>query len=125
MGSRMKGAVVTTTSNEVARSLLKSSKYRARLAGLPHTLQLSDVVIPELCPVLGLPLRKTLGRQGPHSPSLDRLDPAQGYVPGNVVVVSWRVNALKKDATPHELVRIASYYSQLMDRYDKPRTRPR
>ena len=112
------GAVATTTSNEVARTLLKSSKYRAKRDGIRHTLTLADIVVPERCPVLGLLLRKTKGRQGPNSPSLDRLNPRLGYVRGNVLVVSWRANAIKKDATPRELALVGSFYTQL--NYGKP-----
>jgi hypothetical protein len=111
--------VATTTSNEVARTLLKSSKYRAKLNGLRHTLTLADIVVPERCPVLGLPLRKTKGRQGPNSPSLDRLNPRLGYVPSNVLVVSWRANEIKKNATPRELAAVGSFYTQLLAHHAK------
>lgn len=103
----------TTTSDEVARSLLKSSRYRAKRDGIRHSLTLADIHVPERCPVLGLRLRKTKGRAGPASPSLDRIDPRRGYVPGNVVVVSWRANEIKKDATVQELELVACFYQQL------------
>jgi len=102
-----------TTSNEVARSLLKSSRYRAKRDGIRHTLTLADINVPERCPVLGMRLRKTKGRAGPSSPSLDRINPRRGYVRGNVVVVSWRANEIKKDATVHELELVARFYQQL------------
>ncbi|MDM0006464.1 hypothetical protein QTI51_09510 [Variovorax sp. J22G73] len=103
----------TTRSNEVARLLLKSSKYRAKKNGLRHTLTLTDIHVPTHCPVLGLRLRPSSGRAGPNSPSLDRINPRRGYVPGNVVVVSWRVNELKKNATLAEMRNVAAFYTQL------------
>jgi hypothetical protein len=45
--------------------------------------------------------------------SLDRIDNTKGYVPGNVVVVSYRANRIKSDATAQELLRIARFYAQL------------
>lgn len=52
------------------------------------------------------------GRMGPRpdSPTLDRLDNTKGYVRGNVIVVSYRANRLKSDATIYELRRLAEFY---------------
>jgi hypothetical protein len=73
-----------------------------------------DIVIPLHCPVLGLPLYRNSGgaAQGPNSPSLDRIDPALGYVQGNVKVISSRANAIKSNASPEELLRVAAYYQE-------------
>jgi hypothetical protein len=66
------------------------------------------MVIPDTCPLLGIRLEKNK-RKGPKatSPSLDRIDPGQGYVAGNVWVISYRANAIKNDASPEELEMIA------------------
>jgi hypothetical protein len=40
-------------------------------------------------------------------PTLDRVDPVCGYVPGNVWVISWRANRLKQDASLDELRMLA------------------
>ncbi|SKB50487.1 hypothetical protein SAMN05660880_01353 [Luteibacter sp. 22Crub2.1] len=71
-------------------------------------------MIPLHCPVLGLPLYRNSGgaAQGPNSPSLDRIDPALGYVQGNVKVISSRANAIKSNASPEELLRVAAYYQE-------------
>jgi hypothetical protein len=69
-------------------------------------LKKSDIVIPACCPLLGIPLFQMRGRAGPNSPSLDRIDPTKGYVPGNVWVISWRANQIKPDATLQELKQI-------------------
>ncbi len=100
----------------VARTLLRNSKYRAKRDGLRHTLTLSDIAVPSHCPVLGVRLKTSSGRAGPNSPSLDRIDSSKGYVPGNVVVVSWRANEVKKDASLEELERICSFYQHIADR---------
>ena len=37
------------------------------------------------------------------SASLDRIEPARGYTPDNVWVISWRANHIKADASLGEL----------------------
>lgn len=96
---------------DVARNMLRLARYRAKRDGLPCTLKLADISVPSHCPVLGIPLVPTRGRPGPGSPSLDRIRPEAGYVPGNVVVVSNRVNVLKRDAAIEEMKMLANFYS--------------
>jgi hypothetical protein len=43
------------------------------------------------------------------SPSIDRFDPPKGYILGNVVLICWRCNNLKRNATPDELEGIARW----------------
>jgi hypothetical protein len=80
---------------------------------LPFNIDISDVVIPEFCPILGM--RITSGEKGFHnaSPSLDKRDPIKGYVKGNVAVISFRANLLKRDGTIAEFERILAYMKQL------------
>lgn len=77
-------------------ALLHRAKKRAARYGLPFALPLSAVVIPDRCPALGLPMVVGQGRL-PQSPSLDRIDPAKGYVGGNCRVISDQANRLKGD----------------------------
>lgn len=97
----------------VGARLVQAAKRRARDLGIECSIRLDDVVVPERCPVLGVPLVVNRGTCGPDSPTLDRIDPAKGYVPGNVLVVSLRANTIKNNATPHELLRVASFYAPL------------
>lgn len=84
--------------------LWSAARQRARRGGIEFTISRQDVVIPERCPVLGIELNVTeRGRMRPDSPSLDKIDPTKGYVPGNVWVISWRANRMKSDASPTEL----------------------
>lgn len=93
--------------------MLQNARTRARVAGVPITITVEDIVVPTHCPILGLPLYRTTGSKGggPHSPSLDRIEPSLGYVPGNVLVISNRANRLKSDASIEELRAIASFYA--------------
>jgi hypothetical protein len=92
--------------------MLASARERAKKQGLPFDIELADIVIPEVCPLLGIPLVSGLckGKKGPtpESPSLDRLRPELGYVKGNVWVISHRANGIKHNATPDELKLIAA-----------------
>ncbi|WP_410212326.1 hypothetical protein [Phenylobacterium sp.] len=92
--------------------MLSNARSRAKRAGVPCTITVEDIVVPSHCPVLGIPLARRLGRKGgcDQSPSLDRIVPELGYVPGNIVVVSRRANRIKNDASIDELRAIADFY---------------
>ena len=90
--------------------LWSSCRARARRQGVEFSLQVSDIVIPDVCPVLGIKLDTRLSRRGDSRASVDRINPSGGYTPDNTVVVSWRANRLKSDATLDELARICVFY---------------
>jgi hypothetical protein len=90
-------------------AMIHSAKRRAKINGLPFNLAPEDFVIPAMCPVLGIPLKVGTLKQGPSSPTLDRIIPARGYVKGNVRVISWRANDLRRDASADELEAVARY----------------
>ena len=83
--------------------MLRNSKSRATKEGLPHSITLEDIQIPSICPILGILLNFDNEKQADNSPSLDKIDPRMGYVPGNVWVISMRANRLKSNATPDEI----------------------
>jgi hypothetical protein len=95
------------------RRLLIRAKCNAKRKGVPFNLCVDDIQIPEFCPVLGLKLVVSVSGKSDASPSLDRIIPALGYVRGNVIVVSWRANELKSDATAEELRKIADFYQHI------------
>jgi len=91
---------------EPEKVILTRTRSRAKRRGVPFNLRLADIHVPDACPVLGIPIiLGPVGKKGgaPNSPSLDRIDPDQGYVQGNVRVVSNRANTLKNNATIEEL----------------------
>lgn len=95
--------------------MLQAAKSRAKRDGMPFNLELSDIVIPERCPVLGIWLESKIG-SGSHaaSPALDKLIPELGYVKGNVHVISTKANLIKQDATPDEIFLVAQWFAQQM-----------
>lgn len=90
--------------------MFSAAKRRARLENIPFDIEESDVIVPDNCPVTGKPLQwNAEGRWRDDSPSLDKLIPSLGYTKGNVWVISWRANCLKKDATLEEIDQLSRY----------------
>jgi len=85
------------------------AKRRAKLEGSPFSISVGDVVIPAVCPVFGQPL-KILDIDW--TPSLDRLRPKLGYVPGNVRVISNKANRYKNDANVDEIRLVLKYMEE-------------
>lgn len=94
------------------RCLWNSAKQTAKRKNLPFNIEVSDIVIPERCPVFGFPLERNTGKAADTSPSIDKIIPALGYVKGNITIVSWRANRFKSNATVTELQQLAAFYSQ-------------
>ena len=94
------------------RRCFNSARCNAKCKGREFSITIDDLVWPEFCPVLGIKLNygvPTRGKHSPDSPSIDRTDANLGYVKGNVVVMSWRANRIKTDATNEELFRLTEY----------------
>lgn len=91
--------------------ILTRIKGRCSQKGLAFGLELSDIIIPEFCPILGMKLQKSYikGHPLPSSPSVDRIDSSKGYVKGNIAIISFRANRIKNDATQEELQKILDY----------------
>lgn len=93
------------------KQLLSNAKARAAAQGVPCTISLEDILVPECCPALGIPLA-VQSKTSDNSPSLDKIIPALGYVPGNIVVVSHLANRIKSNATPAQLLAVAQFYKE-------------
>ena len=91
---------------------LANVKRRAVKKGLAFDLELDDLVFPEFCPVLGIPLKARAGKFNDNSPSLDRIVPEKGYVKGNVVIMSYRANRIKCHASLEDLRAIVRFMEQ-------------
>lgn len=97
----------------MAAAIFRNVRSRARKRNILFTITVSDVVVPRDCPCCGIEMKMRSGpaKQGavPTSPSLDRFNPRLGYHPGNVVVICWRCNNLKRDASVQELEVIVNW----------------
>ena len=98
------------------KKLIRDAKYRAKRDGLKWDLDYNYLVeaLPTKCPVLQIPWEWEAVEGGnPNKPSIDRVDSSKGYTKDNVVIVSWRVNDLKADASLKELELIHEYYKSI------------
>ena len=96
-------------SNNIVGRMLIRARVRSRTQNVAYNITPEDIHIPALCPVLGIPLFVGKGRMCDNSPSLDKLNPALGYVKGNILVMSQKANFLKNNATPDELLKLAHW----------------
>lgn len=97
-----------------ARKILTQAKGRAKKFGLEFSITLDDLLpLPDVCPVLGIPLRKGVGSDDSNAFSLDRIDNSRGYIPGNIAVISRRANVLKRDAAPEEILALARWIQKV------------
>jgi hypothetical protein len=102
--------------------MLCSKKSNAKIAKVDFSLTIDDVPFTAVCPVLGVPFLlpgskelaahwKATGKKPAStwsSPSFDRIDPRQGYVPGNVVLLSTHANRIMQNCTSPDRVRIVA-----------------
>ncbi len=102
-------------SRDPRKFMVDSARLRARKAGLPFNLVYTDIVIPETCPYLGIPLIRAVRNRSDNSPTLDKIIPERGYVRGNVIVVSNRANRAKSNLTPAELWMLAKNVSDIVE----------
>lgn len=105
---RVRDGYKKRTTADPRLKLLYSSRSRAALLGLQHSILVDDIVIPNRCPVLDVPFVEGTY----HTPSLDRINSTKGYIPGNVQVMTHQANAMKNNATPEELRQFALWISE-------------
>jgi predicted nucleic acid-binding Zn-ribbon protein len=87
------------------------AKQRSKSSGREFSIKVSDIDIPDICPVLGIELNMNSGRSGAYrnSPSLDRINNSKGYTKDNIQVISQLANAMKCHASNEELHRFAQW----------------
>lgn len=87
--------------------LYTKAKERAKNKNLEFNIEISDITIPEYCPLLETKLSKGKFKHYQDSPSLDRIDSTKGYIKGNIRVISVRANTMKNSAN-RELLEVFS-----------------
>ena len=94
----------------------QEAKSRAQNKNVPFTVTLKYLreMAGDHCPVFGHKFvwgrsRLGKGKTTGDSPSLDRIIPELGYVPGNVVFISHNANRIKNNATEKELYAVADW----------------
>ena len=93
--------------------MFSSAKRRANKIGIPFDISVSDIQIPDLCPVLGIKLSVTNNSIADNSPTLDKIDPSKGYVIGNIVVISAKANRIKSNADYIDIEKVAEWLKSI------------
>ena len=103
-----------------AYTLVNSAKQRALAKNLPFDLTVDwaeinlRLALDARCPLLGIAITLDADISNPPgSPSIDRKNPARGYVQDNCWIVSHRANSMKRDATQSELLTFAANVIQI------------
>ena len=90
-----------------------SARNRANKKNIEFTITLDDIIVPDTCPMLGIPMAVAEGGALDSSPSLDRVDNKLGYIKTNIHVISHRANYLKGSATLDELISMGKYAGEI------------
>ena len=108
----------TWISENHERYLIIAARNRAKRRNIYFDLKPSDIVIPDVCPVLGIPIGiRSTGKQGgkDDSATIDRFDNNKGYVKDNVFVISWKANIIKSNGTYEEIMKVAEWMRKTSD----------
>lgn len=98
--------------NNIVPALVIAARKRATRQGIPFTITSKDLKLPSRCPVFGTALSNDYHEDTDNYPSIDRLRPELGYVPGNVAIISRRANRIKSDCSVEELTQIVEYLKE-------------
>jgi hypothetical protein len=96
--------------------MYKNAQRRAKAQGVAFSIKRGDIrdayPVDGRCPILGVPLKRGKTSHIPESPSLDRIQPRLGYIPGNIAVISYQANTIKHDeCRPEVFEAIAGWIS--------------
>lgn len=89
--------------------ILCRARSRAIQKELEFNLEVSDIIIPINCPVLG---NKLIEKHFDWSPSIDRIDNSKGYIKGNIEIISNKANRIKSDGTLEEFEKLVIYLKE-------------
>lgn len=85
--------------SSIRGQMINGVRKRAKEKGLDFNIEITDIIVPDVCPLLNIPMFKDGLKLGPNSPTVDRIDSSLGYVKGNIWVISHRANMIKNAAT--------------------------
>lgn len=85
------------------KEMFNRAKKRAEQKNIAFNIEISDIIIPNKCPLLNIDIHQQIGGASDCSPSLDRIDTTKGYVKGNIKVISRLANIMKAHATIEQL----------------------
>lgn len=83
--------------------LWKRAKSRALKKGYEFNLLEEDIIIPDKCPILNIPLFPGTKNNYKNSPTIDRINNSKGYTKDNIRIISMLANTMKNSASIEEL----------------------
>jgi len=95
-----------------AAGVLHSAQRKSVRVGFGSAMEFASYIksiAPAKCPVFNRRFVERGAGFSPWAPSIDKIDPAKGYVRGNVQVISMLANAMKRNATPAQLNQVARW----------------
>jgi hypothetical protein len=93
--------------NKIIKQLLVRAQKRAVKKEIAFNLEETDITLPQICPILNVPFSR---RDIRYSYSLDRINVEEGYIKGNIQVISQLANAMKWDSTKEERFAFAKHF---------------
>lgn len=93
-----------------ALNAINSAKARSKKLGVEFAITKEWLlsILVDVCPLLGVELDYSATTSHACCASLDRKDSSKGYTVDNCKVISFKANRIKTNATPEEIVRLAS-----------------
>lgn len=88
------------------KRLLNYARQRSKFKNIDFNLIENDIIIPEFCPILGIPLIERSSKKDGNSASVDRIDNTKGYIKGNIAIISYKANRMKSDFTFEEIEKL-------------------
>jgi hypothetical protein len=82
------------------------AKTRAVKFHLEFDIEISDIYIPEVCPIFNTPF---ITGDTDLTPSIDRIDPTKGYIKGNIMIISNKANRIKSNGTYEDIMQVAKF----------------
>lgn len=101
----------------IASSLYRGTRRRAKMKNLEFNLEKSDIIIPEFCPILKVPIVLGDKNNYDYSPTIDRIDNSKGYTKDNIQIISMKANSMKNSASFEELIKFADWVDENIRRY--------
>jgi len=98
--------------------MVTRARERSRLNNIECDLDESDIILPELCPLLQVPFVYGNGNNKWYTYSLDRIDTTKGYTKDNVQVITYLANTMKNKASKSELITFAKNILKLFKEDD-------
>ena len=92
-----------------ALKMIVTARSRSKLKNIPFDLKVTDIIIPDICPILKIPITTGVEKLHKGSPSLDRIIPEMGYTPTNIQTISHKANCMKQDLNPTQLCLFAEW----------------